>query len=56
MIEAVVDAYEPMMPPKMPPDYAKNFQAALPETPGHEKIAENISAEPFSNMMKAGQE
>jgi len=32
VIEATVDAYEPMMPPKMPKDF-KNFEKALPETP-----------------------
>ncbi|MFD2029199.1 hypothetical protein ACFSKM_00485 [Ancylobacter dichloromethanicus] len=31
LIEAVVDAAEPMMPPKMPPDYAENFRKALPK-------------------------
>jgi pyruvate dehydrogenase (quinone) len=51
VIEAVVDAYEPMMPPKMPPDYAKNFRKALPQTPGHEQIEENVSHEPLSSMM-----
>ena len=30
VIEAVVDPFEPMMPPKMPPDYAENFRKALP--------------------------
>ncbi len=53
VIEAVVDAFEPMMPPKMPPDYAKNFKQALPETPGHEKIEANIAREPAKSMMKA---
>jgi pyruvate dehydrogenase (quinone) len=51
VIEAVVDAYEPMMPPKMPPDYAKNFRKALPQTQGHEQIEENVSHEPLSSMM-----
>lgn len=53
VIEAVVDAYEPMMPPKMPPDYAKNFRKALPETPGHEEIAANVAEEPLKTMMTA---
>jgi pyruvate dehydrogenase (quinone) len=51
VIEAVVDPYEPMMPPKMPPDYAKNFQEALPETPGREQIQANVSQEPLRTMM-----
>ncbi|MDX0019538.1 pyruvate oxidase [Sinorhizobium meliloti] len=42
VIQALVDRYEPLMPPKMPADYARNFRAALPETPGHEKIEENL--------------
>ncbi|WP_309086618.1 thiamine pyrophosphate-dependent enzyme [Chelativorans sp.] len=54
VIEAVVDPYEPMMPPIMPPDYARNFRKALPETPGRESIEENVSQEPLSSMMKAG--
>ncbi|GAB1584358.1 thiamine pyrophosphate-dependent enzyme [Phyllobacterium phragmitis] len=51
VIEAVVDAYEPMMPPRMPPDYESNFRKALPETPGHEMIEENISEEPLKSLM-----
>lgn len=54
VMEATVDAYEPMMPPKMPPDYARNFSKALPETPHHERIEENIAAEPNRSMMEAG--
>ncbi|MCA0046371.1 pyruvate oxidase [Mesorhizobium sp. B283B1A] len=53
VIEAVVDAYEPLMPPKMPPDYAKNFRQALPHTPGRERIEENIAREPAKSMMDA---
>jgi pyruvate dehydrogenase (quinone) len=54
VIEAVVDPYEPMMPPKMPPDYAKNFKKALPQTPGHERIEANLAEEPLRSMMEAG--
>jgi len=53
VIEAVVDPYEPMMPPKMPPDYAKNFRKALPETPYHERIEANTAEEPLKTMMDA---
>jgi pyruvate dehydrogenase (quinone) len=53
VIEAVVDQYQPMMPPKMPPDFAKNFSKALRHTPGHERIEENVAAEPLSTMMQA---
>jgi pyruvate dehydrogenase (quinone) len=54
ILEATVDPYEPMMPPKMPPDYAKNFAKALPETPGHERIEANIAEEPRKSMIEAG--
>jgi len=54
VIEAVVNAAEPMMPPKMPPDYAKNFKKALPETPGHEEIEATIAEEPLKTMMEEG--
>ena len=40
-----------MFPPKMPADYARNFRKALPETPGHDKIEENIAEEPLQEMM-----
>lgn len=53
VIEAVIDASEPMLPPKMPPDYARNFRRALPETPGHEAIEASTAAEPTRSMMKA---
>ncbi|NRP74276.1 putative thiamine pyrophosphate-containing protein YdaP [Ensifer psoraleae] len=49
VIQALVDRYEPLMPPKMPEDYARNFRAALPETPGHEKIEENLKHSPLGN-------
>ncbi|MBZ9883440.1 pyruvate oxidase [Mesorhizobium sp. CA10] len=55
IIEALVDAYEPMMPPKMPPDYAKNFRKALPRTPGRDQIEENVAQEPAKTMMEAGE-
>ncbi|TDR30641.1 thiamine pyrophosphate-dependent enzyme [Aquamicrobium defluvii] len=51
VIEAVVDAYEPMMPPKMPPDYARNFRQALPETPGREAIEASVAEEPLKTMI-----
>jgi len=54
VIEALVDAAEPMMPPKMPPDYRKNFRKALPETPGHERIEASVAREPARTMMEAG--
>ncbi|MGD9923519.1 MAG: thiamine pyrophosphate-dependent enzyme, partial [Pseudorhodoplanes sp.] len=53
VIEAVVDPYEPMMPPKMPADYAKNFRKALPETPHHERIEANTAEEPLKTTMDA---
>ncbi|HYG31399.1 MAG TPA: thiamine pyrophosphate-dependent enzyme, partial [Methylophilaceae bacterium] len=56
VIEALVDAYVPMMPPKMPPDYVQNFKNALPETPSHEKIEENLQEEPTHSMLHAEQQ
>jgi len=56
VIEALVDAYVPMMPPKMPPDYVENFKKALPETPSHEKIEENLQEEPTHSMLHAEQQ
>ncbi|MBR0645313.1 thiamine pyrophosphate-dependent enzyme [Plastoroseomonas hellenica] len=55
VIEAVVDRSEPMMPPKMPADYARNFRKALPDTPGHEQIEASIAREPAKTMMQAGE-
>ena len=52
VIEAVVDQYEPMMPPKMPADYVRNFRKALPDTPGRERIEANLTEEPLVSMMK----
>ncbi|TIQ36212.1 MAG: pyruvate oxidase [Mesorhizobium sp.] len=54
VVQALVDAYEPMIPPKMPPDYARNFRKALPKTPGHELIEANVAREPAKTMMEAG--
>jgi pyruvate dehydrogenase (quinone) len=48
-----VDASEPMMPPKMPQDYADNFRKTLPEAPGSERIRESVSKEPLKTMMNA---
>lgn len=55
VIEAVVDPHEPMMPPKMPPDYRENMLKALPETPGAEAIQANLREEPTRTMMDGGQ-
>lgn len=51
VIQAVVDPYEPMLPPKVPPDYASNLRKALPETPGREQIEANLASEPDRTMM-----
>lgn len=51
VIEAVVDPSEPMLPPRMPPDYARNFRKALPETPGREAIEASTAAEPARSMI-----
>lgn len=52
VIEAVVDASEPMLPPKMPSDYARNFRKALPETPGRREIEASAAAEPARTMIE----
>jgi pyruvate dehydrogenase (quinone) len=54
IIEATVDRYEPMLPPKMPPDYRRNFLKSLPETAGHEQIERNLKQEPLATMMQGG--
>ncbi|MER9205621.1 thiamine pyrophosphate-dependent enzyme [Mesorhizobium sp. M0771] len=55
VIEAVVDPFEPMMPPKVPPDYARNFRKALPDTPGRVEIEANVAQEPLRSMITAGE-
>ncbi|MBY3335058.1 pyruvate oxidase [Rhizobium laguerreae] len=56
VIQALVDQYEPMMPPKMSKNYAKNFREALADTPGHEAIEANVSRSPLREMMAAGEQ
>ncbi|MER9139714.1 thiamine pyrophosphate-binding protein [Mesorhizobium sp. M0830] len=51
IIEAVVDAYEPMLPPRMPDQYRKNMRTALKETPGRQEIEKNLAQEPLKTMM-----
>ncbi|PAP94474.1 thiamine pyrophosphate-dependent enzyme [Mesorhizobium wenxiniae] len=51
IIEAVVDAYEPMLPPRMPDEYRKNMRTALRETPGRKEIEANLAREPLETMM-----
>jgi pyruvate dehydrogenase (quinone) len=51
IVEALVDRYVPMLPPKVPPDYRQNFRKALAETPGQAEIEENVAREPFATMM-----
>jgi pyruvate dehydrogenase (quinone) len=52
IVEALVDKYVPMLPPKVPVDYRKNFVKALPETPGQSEIEGNVAREPFATMMR----
>jgi pyruvate dehydrogenase (quinone) len=54
IIEAAVDAYEPLLPLKMPLDYGRNFKRALPETPGHEAIERNLAEEPLKTLWSSG--
>ncbi|MFZ5672581.1 MAG: thiamine pyrophosphate-dependent enzyme [Pseudomonadota bacterium] len=51
IIEAIVDAYEPMMPPRMPEEYRRNMRKALPDTPGRARIEANLAREPLKTMM-----
>lgn len=51
IIEAVVDAYEPMLPPRMPDEYRKNMRTALQKTPGRKEIEANLAQEPLKTMM-----
>jgi pyruvate dehydrogenase (quinone) len=55
IIQALVDRYVPMRPPKMSNDYARNFQMALPETPGREAIEANVEQPPLREMMNLGE-
>ncbi len=48
----LVDAYEPLLPAKMPADYAANFRKALLETPGREEIEASLAEEPAKTMME----
>lgn len=54
IIEALVDKYEPMLPPKVPAAYRENLAKALPETPGREEIERNLAAEPLATMLAKG--
>lgn len=47
IIEAKVDRYEPMLPPVLPGDYARNLVEALPQTPGSADIRQNIERSPL---------
>jgi pyruvate dehydrogenase (quinone) len=51
VIEATVDAYEPMLPPRMPKEYRRNMRRALPETPGREQIEANLKADPPRTLL-----
>jgi len=51
VVQAVVDRYVPMLPPRVPPDYAKNLRRALPATPGHREIEANLREEPRRTML-----
>ena len=53
VIEAVVDAYEPMLPPRMPDEYRRNMRRALPNTPNRERIERNLEQEPLRTMLGA---
>ncbi len=52
IIQAVVDRYEPMMPPRMPKEYRDNMEAALKETDGADEIEANLEKEPLRTMAR----
>lgn len=52
IIEASVDQYVPMLPPKVPEDYRRNFRKALPETPGHDAIEANLGARTLADHVR----
>jgi pyruvate dehydrogenase (quinone) len=52
LVDAIVDANEPMLPPKRREKYMKNLRKALPETPGHEEIERALREEPAVTSMK----
>jgi pyruvate dehydrogenase (quinone) len=56
IVEAVVDPYVPLLPPKMPPDYAKHLKEALRETPGRERIEANLQREPLKTLLEEANE
>lgn len=45
--EAVADANEPMMPPRIPEDYRRNMRKALTETSVNKKIEANLAQQPL---------
>jgi pyruvate dehydrogenase (quinone) len=50
LIQAKVDRYEPMLPPIMPEEYAKNLKKALPDTEGAALIRANIEESPLVDL------
>src|SRR4051812_3210580 len=52
LVDAVVDANEPMLPPTRREMYVKNLEKALPETRGHEQIERAMREEPAATSLK----
>jgi len=52
LIEAVVDANEPLLPPKRNQKYMENMDKALPQTPGADQIRRNLQQEPLRTMLQ----
>lgn len=53
LVEAVVDANEPLLPPKRMDKYARNLEKALRAgTPGHEQIERALAEEPAHSMLQ----
>ena len=53
LVDAVIDANEPMLPPKRMPKYADNLRKALAAgTPRHEQIERALDQEPARTMLQ----
>ncbi len=54
LIEALVDASEPLLPPKRMPHYVENLEKALAAgTPGAEQIRAALRKEPYSSQLRS---
>jgi pyruvate dehydrogenase (quinone) len=53
LIDAMVDGYEPMLPPKRRPKYMENLKKALDRgTPNRERIEAALGQEPLKTELQ----